>query len=111
MCQIIRLKCRASLGTAALRTACFTLGDKLIFKFSNFDYKLINCTRCGINNELFSCSWYFSFNDFFSFLFIYSLLFCIIYSQKYCAMDFFNPNVYGTHQNCGIMAKIFCNYC
>uniref|UniRef100_A0A1I8ITY2 Secreted protein n=1 Tax=Macrostomum lignano TaxID=282301 RepID=A0A1I8ITY2_9PLAT len=77
MCQIIRLKCRASLGTAALRTACFTLGDKLIFKLSNFDYKLMNCTRCGINNELFSCSWYFSFNDFF-FLFAH-LLFAVLY--------------------------------
>uniref|UniRef100_A0A1I8JJE8 DUF4806 domain-containing protein n=1 Tax=Macrostomum lignano TaxID=282301 RepID=A0A1I8JJE8_9PLAT len=28
--------------------ACFTLGDKLIFTLSNFDYKLINCTSCDI---------------------------------------------------------------
>uniref|UniRef100_A0A1I8J0W8 NADH dehydrogenase subunit 1 n=1 Tax=Macrostomum lignano TaxID=282301 RepID=A0A1I8J0W8_9PLAT len=38
----------------------------------------MNCTSCDIYYELFSCSWYFSFNDFFLFLLIiYSLLLCI----------------------------------
>uniref|UniRef100_A0A1I8GWQ4 Uncharacterized protein n=1 Tax=Macrostomum lignano TaxID=282301 RepID=A0A1I8GWQ4_9PLAT len=42
------------------------------------------------------------------FLFVHLLLAVMYLSTKMLCDDFFNPNVYGTHQNCGIMAQIFC---